>query len=680
MNKIDQTYWLRKIIEFMRCMDQVENANSKDILEIPLRKLQELSAANDIFFIELKDPVTAIVTHAYPGPPLLTIIDPIFFENISGTMPMYFSGKPFPELNTGSDEKGSTIILPLTGFNPRSCVILIWHEPIQFTSEFKEFMEISYSVIRRIAKVSTVFYSIEQLEVYFNAILQTVPQSIIFIDNSGSRSWVNENASSLLDLPSGIVDPSLLASKMQSFRSLANNREEIFERGMEIFQLGRKVTGDWKWIYSDPEPRVLNVYCTPVESKSIQGVLWMFDDITDKHFADEEIHDLNIKLKLASDYKSQFLANMSHELRTPLNSIIVLANLLSENNDRNYTSKQVDYAKIISNSGKDLMYLINDILDLAKIEAGKMDLHFEAESIKEMVQSIQGLFTEVARSKDINFSIKVSPLLPDFIVTDRLRLGQIFKNLLSNAFKFTPEGGSVEFSLDCRLEENVMVVRVSDNGIGIHSDKRNEIFEAFKQADGTTSRNFGGTGLGLSISKELVWRFEGNISVESALGLGSTFTIEMPLKRVEEIMINKVATSVSPIQPKNEPDPAEYQELNQKRILVATGDIREVFLFNTTLTNCGAFAKHVSSEEELKQELAVERPEIIILDLNLLNVDVAALITQLRNQRQTLKIVALSATDLQSEELVLADFDAILERPVSAIQLVKTIKHLITSI
>ncbi|GGC76251.1 hypothetical protein GCM10011387_32530 [Pedobacter quisquiliarum] len=663
----------------MRCLDQVENADAQDILRIPILKLQELSDANDIFFIELKDPVTATVTYAFPGPAPLSMIDPGFFENISGTMPMYFSGKPFPELNTGNSDTGSTVILPLIGNNPRSCVILIWHEPIQFSSEFKEFIEICYSVVRRIAKVSTVLYSIEQLEVYFNAILQTVPQSIIFIDNSGRRSWVNENASHLLDLPSGIVEPSLLASKMQAFRSLASNREEIFERGMELFQQGSKVTGDWKWIYSDPEPRVFNVYCTPVESKSIQGVLWMFDDITEKHFADQEIHDLNIKLKRASDYKSQFLANMSHELRTPLNSIIVLANLLAENNECNYTSKQVGYAKIISNAGKDLLYLINDILDLAKIEAGKMDLNLEAESTKEMVQSIQGLFTEVARSKNINFSIKVSPLLPDFIVTDRLRLSQIFKNLLSNAFKFTPEGGSVEFSLDCKLEEEVLIVRVSDSGIGIESNKKNEIFEAFKQADGTTSRNFGGTGLGLSICKELVWRFGGDIAVESTLGLGSTFIIEMPLKRAEEVLINQVPSLANPIQPKNELDPTEFQELNQRRILVATGDIREVFLFSTTLTNCGAFAQHASSVVELKQELLIEAPEILILDLYLLSVDSDALKAQLRDQRQTLKVVALSDTALQPEELESADFDVVLHRPVDASKLLNTIKRLLTS-
>jgi signal transduction histidine kinase len=679
MNKIDQTYWLRKIVEFMRCLDQVENADANDILKIPLLKLQELSAADDIFFIELKDPVTATVTYAFPGPAPLTMIDPVFFDNISGTMPMYFGGKPFPELNTGSSDTGSTVILPLTGNNPKSCVILIWHEPVQFSSEFKEFVDISFSVVRRIAKVSTVFYSIEQLEVYFNAILQTVPQSIIFIDNSGSRSWVNENASQLLDLPSGIVEPALLASKMQSFRSLASNREEIFERGMQLFQLGRKVTGDWKWIYSDPEPRVLNVYCTPVESKSIQGMLWMFDDITDKHFADQEIHDLNIKLKQASDYKSQFLANMSHELRTPLNSIIVLANLLSENNESNYTSKQINYANIISNAGKDLLYLINDILDLAKIEAGKMDLNFEAESTKEIVQSIQGLFTEVARSKNINFSIKVAPLTPDSIVTDRLRLGQIFKNLLSNAFKFTPEGGSIEFNIDYQPKENVLVVCVADTGIGIENSKKNEIFEAFQQADGTTSRNFGGTGLGLSISKELVWRLGGQISVDSTLGLGSTFTVRIPLLRQAEVLIHQVVAAEIPVSIGNEPDVAEYQELTQKKILVATGDIREVFSLNSTLTNCGAFARHASSIQELKQELLLEVPEVIILAEELMDVGVEASIRELLNKWKTLKIIALSATGFLSDEFANASLYVVLQRPVSPIQLLTTLKHLLTS-
>lgn len=236
------------------------------------------------------------------------------------------------------------------------------------------------------------------------------------------------------------------------------------------------------------------------------------------------------ELEASNMYKSEFLANMSHELRTPLNSVLILANLLKENSGHNLTDKQVGYARIIHKSGADLLNLINDILDLSKIEAGKVEMLMEEASIKEMALDTEQLFREQANEKKINFSIEMDEALPETLITDRQRVEQIIKNLLSNAFKFTPECGEVK--LRFYLKDGMLAVSVADTGIGIAAEKQKLIFEAFQQADGSTSRRFGGTGLGLSISKELVHRLNGSISLESKAGVGSTFTICFPLDGV----------------------------------------------------------------------------------------------------------------------------------------------------
>ncbi|NQU52884.1 MAG: histidine kinase, partial [Bacteroidetes bacterium] len=245
------------------------------------------------------------------------------------------------------------------------------------------------------------------------------------------------------------------------------------------------------------------------------------------------------ELELASQYKSEFLANMSHELRTPLNSLLILSKLLGNNKDGNLTEKQIKSAKIIHNSGKDLLDLINEILDLSKIEAGKMTYEF-ADAPTEVIKTeiIHG-FTPVAENKGLRLELNQSDNFPEVIYTDKQRLMQIIKNLLSNAFKFTSAGNikvtlgitaeNTKFVRPALNDHNTYFISVEDSGIGIPKNKLNTIFEAFQQADGTTSREFGGTGLGLSISKHLTHVLGGEIHVDSTDGVGSVFTVYLPL-------------------------------------------------------------------------------------------------------------------------------------------------------
>ncbi|MDQ7970053.1 MAG: response regulator [Oxalicibacterium faecigallinarum] len=228
----------------------------------------------------------------------------------------------------------------------------------------------------------------------------------------------------------------------------------------------------------------------------------------------------------ASRYKSEFLANMSHELRTPLNSSLILAKLLADNTHGNLNEEQVRFAKTIYSAGNDLLNLINDILDISKVEAGKLDLVPEDIPLHRLAESLQMIFEPLATQKQLAFEIRMDRNTPLSIHTDHQRLEQILKNLLSNAVKFT-DSGKVSLAI-AGTDDNRVVFAVTDSGIGIAKEEQDIIFEAFRQADGTTSRKYGGTGLGLSISRDLAALLGGSIQVESVPGQGSTFTLTLP--------------------------------------------------------------------------------------------------------------------------------------------------------
>ncbi|MDN4052810.1 response regulator [Massilia sp. YIM B02763] len=242
--------------------------------------------------------------------------------------------------------------------------------------------------------------------------------------------------------------------------------------------------------------------------------------------AQDQLRDRALELERASRYKSEFLANMSHELRTPLNSSLILAKLLADNAAGNLDEEQVRFAQTIYSAGNDLLNLINDILDISKVEAGKMELVPEELPLRRMVEGISRVFEPLARQKELVFELIVDANVPIAIHSDRQRLEQILKNLLSNAIKFTDKG-SVGLSVSATADGWIQF-SVRDSGIGIAPDQQEKIFDAFHQADGTISRRFGGTGLGLSISRDLTSLLGGTLSVASTPGQGSTFTLSLP--------------------------------------------------------------------------------------------------------------------------------------------------------
>ena len=305
-----------------------------------------------------------------------------------------------------------------------------------------------------------------------------------------------------------------------------------------------------------------------------------------------EIQKKAEELELTTRYKSEFLANMSHELRTPLNSILLLSRLLAENDEENLNSDQVEYATVIQSSGNGLLGLIDEILDLSKIEAGKMDLDYTNVFIKDITADLKSLFVPVANEKNLDFRINIDENVPAIIETDKMRLEQILKNLISNALKFTSQG-SVELSIKPNPgnPKSICFV-VKDTGIGIQPEKQQLIFEAFQQADGSTKRKYGGTGLGLSISRELVKLLGGEITLTSVAGAGSEFTLYLPVTQsagsalpektnffispTEETAIKKVDEQdyryISSLIPESIPDDRGAVSEKDKSILIIEDD------------------------------------------------------------------------------------------------------------
>ena len=301
-----------------------------------------------------------------------------------------------------------------------------------------------------------------------------------------------------------------------------------------------------------------------------------------------EIQQKAEELALSTKYKSEFLANMSHELRTPLNSVLLLSRLLSENNEKNLTSDQVEYAQVIQSSGQGLLSLIDEILDLSKIESGKMDLEYSTVFLQEIADDMKTLFQPVAQDRKLEFEISIDKGLPSQIDTDKMRLEQVLKNLLSNALKFTSQG-SVKLNIH-HLPDNptFLAFTVTDTGIGIPAEKQALIFEAFQQADGSTRRKFGGTGLGLSISRELTRLLGGEIKVSSEPGKGSEFTLYIPVNRIvaaQKPMVSRTEIDIEIPEteqtqkvyrldkiPENLPDDRTEVKQNDKTILIIEDD------------------------------------------------------------------------------------------------------------
>jgi signal transduction histidine kinase/HAMP domain-containing protein/ActR/RegA family two-component response regulator len=391
------------------------------------------------------------------------------------------------------------------------------------------------------------------------------------------------------------------------------------------------------------------------------------------------------QLALVSKYKSEFLANMSHELRTPLNSMLVLNQVLAENRENNLTEKQLEYVRTIHSAGHDLLKLINEVLDLAKVEAGKIQPDLREVELHEIRQFVEVSFAALAESRNLKFRVEIANDAPTLIATDPERLEQVLKNLLANAFKFTEHGGvTLHIGLapaSCRFqrtslnsEPQVLAFSVTDTGIGIAREKHWLIFEAFQQADGTTARKYGGTGLGLSISREIAQVLGGEIQVESVPGCGSTFTLFLPLGH--SLSAHEAVVSTSPALLSQPPRPTE--QVAGARVLVVDDDLRNTFAINSLLQNHGVEVIPAENGRAAIQTLH-ERHDIdlVLMDIMMPDVDGYATIGTLRGDPDTsdIPIIAVTARALPEdhERCMNAGASEYLAKPIDSHQLLELI-------
>lgn len=539
MSSIQHIDWLKKALDFTVSLSPVKRL--KDIDEIRDRAtilLQEYSGADIAAVVRIEDEITARILYstnelnsAFVNAVLIKrIIDD---KSISYAPADFFKGSSYSKI----------YILPVEEKLFTGVFVIAYENNVNLNKGFEEFLNTAWIALKDIINLVQAYLSIEKFTIRFDAILSTIPQSLIFIDDIGKSGWVNDTASDLLSLPKGNVSSVAIATAMKQLRTAATNQEEINEKAAIYFSSQNKTIRDWEWIYGSPVNRVLSVSCTPVTSEHLKGRLWAFTDVTLVYLASQQLKNSNLDLqdkkRIADEQnqaKSAFLANMSHEIRTPMNGVIGMTSLLA---NTDLTNEQKEYVETIRISGETLLALINDILDFSKIESGKMELEEELFNVVKVIEETFDLLSIKANEKGLDLLYYVEDDVPVEIKGDVTRFRQVLLNLVSNGLKFTEKGEvMIEVRVMSKVSDNVTLeVKVKDTGIGIPEDKFSRLFESFSQIDSSTTRKYGGTGLGLAICQRIISLMGGHICVESEEGKGSSFIFTIQTKSSNKTVV-----------------------------------------------------------------------------------------------------------------------------------------------
>jgi signal transduction histidine kinase/CheY-like chemotaxis protein len=573
----------------------------------------------------------------------------------------------------GRSESESLVLMPVKEDRFRGCFIVLLKDGFVITDEFRQFIEYAWTGLKETTMLIQDHYAVEELSTRFNAILSTIPESIVFVDDMGKRGWVNQPAAALLGVEKGNNTPLVIATAMQQLRSSAANHEDIAREGTRLFATPNQTIRNWQWLFGDPMAKVLNVSCVPLISTNIKGRLWVFEDITEMFLAQEQLKQLNEELdtkrRLADDQnraKSDFLANMSHEIRTPMNGVIGMASLLS---NTALDEEQKDYVETIRISGEVLLSIINDILDFSKIESGKMDMEHAPVNIRATIEETYDLLSLKANEKMLDLLYYIDSNVPSEIIGDQVRLKQILVNLVGNGLKFTSKGEILVTvtSLGHDGDNYNIQFTVRDTGIGIPKDKFHRLFETFSQVDSSTTRKYGGSGLGLAICQRLVAIMGGTIHAESEVGLGSSFifNIKVPINRQPVQYFGKAALAMA--------------ELRGKAVLILDDNSTNLRILKTQCEQWGMLPVTAEHYGAAMAELTAKHFELAVIDLLMPEMDGIEVSRKIKEVKPNLPLILFSSAGFFPDDPTAKSlFATILNKPVKQAQIERTFIEVLT--
>ncbi len=605
MKNTSEINWQKEALEFLLALSPVKRLKDIHLIRkntIDLLRLHAHCVHSSLAVIE--DDITARIVYstdaAYNG-----FINAEHLQLLITDKQIAVTG----DIGIKSSASIQFVVLPFAEQQYSGAVIIAYPADFIINDTCMEFLHAVWIGIKDINMLMQVYYSSEKLTTRFNAILSTIPESIVFVDDGGKEGWINESAATLLGIPAGNVPAIELSAAMFNLRTTAVNHDEITQRGKSLFGKEAQLLTNWKWVYGNPVIQVLDVSCVPAVSANIKGRLWVFSDVTFEHIAAEQLRELNaelkVKRKIADEQniaKSDFLANMSHEIRTPMNGVIGMTSLLT---NTPLTEEQKDYVETIRISGETLLSIINDILDFSKIESGKMELEQAPFNISKVIEETYDLLSVKAFEKGLDLLYYIDPGVPAEIIGDITRFRQVLVNLVSNGLKFTEKGEILiaATSLSKDGDMHTLEFQVKDTGIGIPADKYHRLFESFSQVDSSTTRKYGGTGLGLAICQRIVKLMGGTITVDSVENEGSCFRFTMV------VQANKQAIQY------NKKENFNTELFAGKSVLVIDDNLTNLRILKDHLTLWGLNVAAYDKYHDAIPELKTNNYDVAIIDM-----------------------------------------------------------------
>ncbi|OHC34281.1 MAG: hypothetical protein A2Y50_10875 [Pseudomonadales bacterium RIFCSPLOWO2_12_59_9] len=505
----------------------------------------------------------------------------------------------------------------------------------------------------------------------FRLVVEASPNAIVLVDSQGLIVMVNQQTEQMFGYPrEQLLNQPVEMLLPESLRAAHVGMRQGFQKAPEPRRMGgsRELFGR----HREGQLIPLEVGLSPLRSGDDVLVQAVIIDISARKEAEQRLREQAEQLALANRYKTEFLANMSHELRTPLNSILILSDQLKQNSTGNLTGKQVQHADIVHKAGSDLLQLINDVLDLAKVEAGRVQLSLEPLNVREMLQELDASMRPQAELKGLRLLRRVADDVPQMILSDRVRLHQILRNLLSNALKFTDQG-EVELQVSIEssgLEPTVtcLCLVVRDTGIGIAAEQHERIFQAFQQLDGSTSRRYGGTGLGLAITRQLIEALGGDIQLQSQAGQGSEFTVRLPVEVLSEPALAALRVAAEQLALPSVNDAPGPRQLQGQHVLLVDDDVRNIYALMALLDELGLRVTAARDGVEALACYQQARFALILMDMAMPNMD-GYTATRLLKQEYgcVIPIIALTAHAMKGdrEKCLAAGADDYLAKPVA---------------